>query len=109
MPFAEVADGVWVARYEWFDVNVSLVRGADGLLAVDTHASARAARAVLEDVRALGAGNVTAVVNTHEHFDHTFGNGEFRTAYGVIPIHAHDEAAERTVPAGERIKSLYAE
>ena len=46
MPFTEVADGVWVARYEWFDVNVSLVRGAAGLLVVDTHASALAAAAV---------------------------------------------------------------
>ena len=107
MPFTEVADGVWVARYEWFDVNVSLVRGASGLLVIDTHASALAAAAVVEDVRALGAGEVVAVVNTHEHFDHTFGNGAFRAAYGAVPVHAHEVAAERTVPAGERIKALY--
>ena len=24
--FTEVADGIWVGRYEWFDVNVTLVR-----------------------------------------------------------------------------------
>jgi glyoxylase-like metal-dependent hydrolase (beta-lactamase superfamily II) len=107
VPFTEVADEVWVARYEWFDVNVSLVRGASGLLVVDTHASALAAAAVVEDVRALGAGEVVAVVNTHEHFDHTFGNGAFRAAYGAVPVHAHEVAAERTVPAGERIKALY--
>ncbi|WP_134741861.1 MBL fold metallo-hydrolase [Nocardioides sp. 503] len=107
MAFLEVADRVWVARYDWFDVNVTLVRGSGGLLAVDTHASALAARQVLEDVRALGVGDVTGVVNTHEHFDHTFGNQEFRTAYGAIPIHAHETAAERTVPAGERVKGLY--
>ena len=107
MPFTEVADGVWVARYEWFDVNVSLIRGDRGLLAVDTHASALAARAVLDDVRRLGAGEVVSVVNTHEHFDHTFGNGEFRAAYGDVPIHAHETAAERTLAAGERIKGLY--
>src|SRR5688500_9652579 len=108
MPFTEVADRVWVARYEWFDVNVSLVGGDRGLLAVDTHASATAAREVLDDVRRLGAGAVVGVVNTHEHFDHTFGNGAFRTAYGEIPIHAHETAAERTVEAGRRIKALYA-
>ena len=107
--FREVADRIWVARYDWFDVNVTLIGGARGLLAVDTHASARAARAVIEDVRRLGVGEVVGVVNTHEHFDHTFGNAEFRTAYGAIPIHAHETAAERTVAsAGERIKGLYA-
>ena len=27
MPFSEIADRVWVARYEWFDANVTLVGG----------------------------------------------------------------------------------
>ena len=107
MAFTEIADRVWVARYEWFDVNVTLVGGDRGLLVVDTHASDLAARAVVDDVRRLGAGEVVGVVNTHEHFDHTFGNGAFRAAYGDLPIHAHEVAAERTVPAGERIKGLY--
>ena len=107
--FQEVADRIWVARYEWFDVNVTAVGGDRGLLVVDTHASARAARAVVADLRRLGAGEVVAVVNTHEHFDHTFGNGELRAAYGDLPIHAHETAAERTVPAGERIKAAYDE
>ncbi|MDQ4051475.1 MAG: MBL fold metallo-hydrolase [Actinomycetota bacterium] len=109
MPFTEIADRVWVARYEWFDVNVSLVAGDRGLLAVDTHASAVAAHAVIDDIRRLGVGEVVAVVNTHEHFDHTFGNGAFRTTYGAVPIHAHETAAEQTVPAGERTKAAYDE
>jgi glyoxylase-like metal-dependent hydrolase (beta-lactamase superfamily II) len=107
--FVEVADRVWVARQEWYDLNVCLVRGSAGLLVVDTQASARAARSIVEDVRALGIGEVTAVFNTHEHFDHTFGNGAFREAYGDVPIHAHEVAAERTVLAGERIKGLFAD
>ena len=107
MTFTEVADRVWVARYAWFDVNVSLIAGDRGLLAIDTHASAIAAREVIDDIRRLGIGEVVAVVNTHEHFDHTFGNGEFRTAYGAVPIHSHETAAERTASAGERIKARY--
>jgi glyoxylase-like metal-dependent hydrolase (beta-lactamase superfamily II) len=107
--FTEIADRVWVARYEWFDVNVTLVGGSDGLLVVDTHASDLAARAVVDDVRRLGAGDVRAVVNTHEHFDHTFGNGAFRAAYGDLPIHAHETAAANTVAAGERVKAAYDE
>ncbi len=110
MPFTEVADRVWVARHTWYDVNVSVVGGERGLVVVDTHASAQAARRVVEEVRALGAGEVVAVVNTHEHFDHTFGNGTLRAAYGAgLPIHAHEAAAERTGPAGERARQAFAD
>jgi glyoxylase-like metal-dependent hydrolase (beta-lactamase superfamily II) len=107
--FREVADRVWVARQDWYDLNVCLVRGSAGLVVVDTQASTRAARAIVDDVRALGIGEVTAIVNTHEHFDHTFGNDAFRAAYGMVPIHAHEVAAERTVQAGERIKGRFAD
>ncbi|CAN5476712.1 MBL fold metallo-hydrolase [soil metagenome] len=108
MPFTEIAEDVWVARYEWFDVNITAVRGERGLLVVDTHASAVAAAEVVADLRRLGAGEVVEVVNTHEHFDHTFGNAALRAAYGAgLPIHAHETAAERTVAAGERIKDEY--
>lgn len=109
MVFIEVADRVWVARHAWFDVNVTLVGGTTGLLVVDTHASSLAARGVIDDIRALGVGAVTAIVNTHEHADHTFGNHALRAAYGAIPIHAHETAAERTVAAGERFKASYAD
>ncbi|HWI42978.1 MAG TPA: MBL fold metallo-hydrolase [Nocardioides sp.] len=107
MPFIEVADRVWVRRYPWFDLNVTAVGGKDGLVVVDTHASAVAAREVVQDVRSLGAGAVTAVVNTHEHFDHTFGNATLLEEYGALPIHATEEAAARTTAAGERIKRTY--
>ncbi|MCY7395759.1 MAG: MBL fold metallo-hydrolase [Nocardioides sp.] len=108
MPFTEVADRVWVARYAWFDVNVTLVGGCDGLLMVDTHSSSLAATEVVEDVRRLGVGPVTGVVNTHEHFDHTFGNATVRAAYGALPVHAHEHAAAATIAAGRRIKREYA-
>jgi len=104
--FVEVADRCWVARHSWFDVNVSVVGGERGLLVVDTHASERAAEAVAEQVRAL-PGELVGVVNTHEHFDHTFGNRVF--AATQVPVYAHETAAANTVPAGERIKTLYDE
>ncbi|MBS42120.1 MAG: MBL fold metallo-hydrolase [Nocardioides sp.] len=93
--FTEVADRVWVARYPTYDVNVSLVGGADGLVVVDTHASAAHAREVVEDVRALGAGDVVRIVNTHEHFDHWLGNGTVRAAWPdrEVAVHAHETAA----------------
>ena len=104
--FIEIAERVWVARYPWFDVNVSVIGSERGLVVVDTHASALAAREVLDGVRRLGAGDVVAVVNTHEHFDHTFGNGAIRAAYPGGPIHAHEAAAAATVTSGEHVKQL---
>lgn len=108
MPFTEVADRVWVAHYEFIDLNIGLIGGERGLAVVDTYASGPLARDVIDDIRALGVGDVVAVVNTHEHFDHTFGNGTFRQEYGDLPIHATEEAAARTIPSGEawRAKAL---
>lgn len=99
--FVEVADRCWVARFEHLDVTVGLVGGTRGLLVVDTHASEVAARRVVEDVEALGVGEVVAVVNSHAHFDHTFGNVVFSERYDGPPILAHEEAAA-ALPASAR-------
>jgi glyoxylase-like metal-dependent hydrolase (beta-lactamase superfamily II) len=55
---------------------------------------------VVDHVRRLGAGEVVAVVNTHEHFDHTFGNVVFSEEYGGPPIYAHDDAAAGLLSSG---------
>jgi len=89
--FTEVADRVWVARYAWFDVNVSVIAGDRGLVVVDTNASDVAARAVVEDLRRLSQAPVVAAVNTHLHFDHTFGNGVFQKEGAELV--AHEDAA----------------
>ena len=107
--FEEIADRVWVARYEWFDVNITAIGSERGLLVVDTHGSSAAAREVIEDVRRLARGEVHALVNTHAHFDHAFGNHAFREAYGQVPIHAHESVPADTVAAAERIRSTYEE
>lgn len=105
--FAEIADRVWVARHDWFDVNVTLVAGARGVMVIDTHSSVRAGDTVLEAVRGLGIGDVCAVVNTHAHFDHVLGNAAFRAADPTVPIHATVAAAEEFPAAIARARAAY--
>jgi glyoxylase-like metal-dependent hydrolase (beta-lactamase superfamily II) len=105
--FVEIADRCWVARHEWLDVNVSVVAGEAGLVVVDSLASARAAGVLVDALRSLSALPLHAVVNTHEHFDHTLGNATLVDSYGAVPVVAQEEAAARTVAAAERAKDLY--
>jgi glyoxylase-like metal-dependent hydrolase (beta-lactamase superfamily II) len=103
--FAEIADRVYVARYAEWDVNVGLVVGADGVLAVDTRASERQGSEVLDDVRAVAPhAPVRWVVNTHAHFDHVLGNASFTDA----TVWAHETAREEMPSAVERIQRLSA-
>ena len=105
--FVEVADRIWVARYAWADANITAVGGDRGLVVVDTHASTAAGRQVVEDVRRVGAGEVVAVVNTHWHWDHSFGNAAFREAFPHVPIHAHEDAAAQLAADGERARQSF--
>jgi glyoxylase-like metal-dependent hydrolase (beta-lactamase superfamily II) len=90
--FVEIADRVWVSRRDAFDVNVSVVAGGRGLVVIDTFTSAAGARLVLDEVRRLG-GPVLAAINTHVHFDHTFGNGVFAAAGAELIAHENAAAA----------------
>lgn len=98
--FVEVGDRCWVARFAFLDLNVGVVAGERGLLVVDTHAGEPQARAVVEQLRRLGHGEVVAVVNTHDHFDHTFGNAVLVEEYDGVELFAHEAAAEALAASG---------
>ena len=105
--WTEVADGVLQRRYQPWDVNVCVVRGDEGLLVVDTRATARQGEQLREDLRELGDRPVRWVVNTHAHFDHTFGNQAFTRpeqgagpdVYGHALVPEHLERYERPMLA----------
>jgi glyoxylase-like metal-dependent hydrolase (beta-lactamase superfamily II) len=95
-PWTEIADGVFVRRYRFFDQNIVAVVDRGEALLVDTRSTYRQAREVLDDLRAIGAPRVAVVVNTHGHYDHAFGNRVFRPA----PIWGHERAAAMLAPDG---------
>ena len=102
----EVAAGVFQRRYQPLDVSVCVVRGAGGLLVADTRSSHRQADEIRADLKELGTLPVRWVVNTHAHFDHTFGNARFgpdsdlgAPIYGHERVPAHLDAYERPLLA----------
>ena len=72
-----VASGIHQRRGGPFDLSVVVIEGDDGLLVVDMGAEPAEAEELLADSQRGSTEPVRQVVNTHAHFDHTFGNQVF--------------------------------
>ncbi len=89
---------------EPFDQNVGVVLAGEGSVVIDTRASYRLADELRAELRELSRLPVAAVINTHHHWDHTFGNGRFVPA----PIWGHRRCAERVRADGDAMRSRVA-
>ncbi len=94
--WTEVGARVFTRRYAFYDQNIGAILGDDGVLIVDTRISHRQADEILSDLRTLTELPVRAVVNTHGHNDHAFGNHRFRPA----PIWGHVGCARMITETG---------
>ena len=103
--WSEVGDRVFVRRYVFYDQNIGAILGDDGVLIVDTRISHRQADEILADLRELTPLPVRAVVNTHGHNDHAFGNHRFRPA----PIWGHERCARMVRETGAAQLAMVAE
>ena len=97
-PWTEVGERVFVRRYrtwngEPFDQNIGAILGAEGVVVIDTRGSHRLANELRDELARLTRQPIAAVVNTHHHWDHTWGNARFEEA----PIWGHVRCAERVV------------
>lgn len=96
-----LAGRCFARRYESFNLTITVVVGDEGLLVVDSRASLAEGRELLADVQSLSDLPILALVNTHQHYDHTFGNA----AFTQVPVVAHESLLE-TLPAhAEQTKS----
>jgi len=64
-------DGTW-----WIN-NTGFLTGPQGVISIDTCSTERRTRAYQDAIAAITPAPVRAVVNTHHHGDHTFGNCMF--------------------------------
>lgn len=82
----QVGDDIWMIEgaTEYFTqenggaiVNVTLLKGTTGLILIDSGPSLRYGEALARVARQIDVRGVSAVVNTHHHPDHFFGNQVF--------------------------------
>lgn len=85
-------DGGWMVN------NCGVIVDGDGsAVLVDTTSTERRNRAVLAEVAKVSSGAPKAVVNTHHHPDHTYGNGFLPAETLVI---GHDKCRDEVLHAG---------
>jgi glyoxylase-like metal-dependent hydrolase (beta-lactamase superfamily II) len=96
----EVGDRIWIRRYAALDQTIGVIGGADGLAVIDTRATHRLADELRGDLRRL-PGALVAVINTHGHWDHAFGNARF----AGTPIWAHVRCAAMILERGEEVRA----
>ncbi len=92
-------------RYRSFDLNVGLVLGSGGALVIDSRESPARAREIRHDLARVTTAPVRWLVNTHWHWDHTFGNGEFPG----VAIWGHPECRRVLAERGEQTRQRCAE
>jgi len=80
MVWQEIGDRVFTRRYDFFRQQIGVVLGGRDVLVIDTRSTPAQAREVATELRQLTRDPVSIIVNTHWHWDHTFGNSIFRPA-----------------------------
>lgn len=98
--FDELGDGVFRRRYESLDLNVGVVVGEDGVLIVDSRSHQVEADELNAELKTLTPLPVRWIVNTHFHWDHTFGNSRFAGA----EIWGHERCREVLTTRGDEMK-----
>lgn len=98
--FDQLGEGVYRRRYESLDLNVGVVIGEEGVLIVDTRATHAEADELRADLVTLTKKPVRWVIDTHWHWDHTFGNSRFPGA----EIWGHHLCRKALVDRGESMK-----
>jgi cyclase len=92
---AEVSDGVYAYIQPdgtWWINNTGFLTGPQGVVSIDSCATRRRTQAYLDAIASVTRAPVRAVINTHHHGDHTFGNCLFPGAAIIAQERTRAEA-----------------
>jgi cyclase len=95
----EVSPGVYAYLQPdgtWWINNTGFLTGPQGVISIDSCSTWRRTRAYVEGIGTVTRAPVRAVVNTHHHGDHTFGNSLFPGAALI----AHERTREEAIAFG---------
>ncbi|MCE2557244.1 MAG: MBL fold metallo-hydrolase [Acidobacteria bacterium] len=86
--FMEVRNGIWLTQTtaQVFNSNALVIVNDEDVVIVDSHVTPSKARDLIASIPAITDKPVTALINSHYHWDHAHGNQEFAD----IPIIGHD-------------------
>ena len=95
----EVSEGIYAYVQPdgtWWINNTGFLVGPQGVISIDSCSTERRTRAYRDAIAAVTPAPVRAVINTHHHGDHTFGNCLFPTA----AIVAHERTRAEAIAFG---------
>jgi len=95
----EVSSGVYAYVQPdgtWWINNTGFLTGPQGVISIDSCSTWRRTRAYVEAIGTVTTAPVRAVVNTHHHGDHTFGNSLFPGAALI----AHERTRQEAIAFG---------
>lgn len=108
---SEIAAGVYAVIQPdggWCLSNSGIVAGPDGTLVIDTMATERRARRLRDLTAAVSnvilSPRTAAVLNTHHHGDHTFGNCVFAPDTTIV---AHELTRENMAKTGLGLRQIW--
>lgn len=86
--FTEVRNEIYLAQStaRVFNSNALVIVNEDDVVLVDSHVTPSKARDLIKSIKAITPNPISALINSHHHWDHAHGNQEFSD----IPIIGHD-------------------
>jgi cyclase len=86
--FTEIRNGIYLAQSTdpVFNSNAVVIVNDDDVVLIDSHVTPSKARDLIASVKTLTSNPISALINSHHHWDHAHGNQEFTD----IPIIGHE-------------------